>query len=186
LKKHILEMKKKLKNLNFKEILKNLDTLIFDIDGVLSASNVLISEKGELLRSTNVKDGYILRYAIQKGLRVIILSGGLNEAVKIRYDALGIPDVIIKSKRKIEDFANLKAKYNLDEEKTLYMGDDIPDYELLKIVGVACCPADAADEIKEISLFVSSKKGGEGCVREITEQVLRAKGLWMDDDAFNT
>jgi len=175
-----------LKNLNFKEKLKNLDTLIFDIDGVLSASNVLISETGELLRSTNVKDGYILRYAIKKGLRVIILSGGTNESVKIRYEALGIPDVIIKSKRKIDDFAKLKEKYNLDEGKTLYMGDDIPDYELLKTVGLACCPADSADEIKEISLYVSSKKSGEGCVRDITEQVLRAKGLWMDDDAFNT
>lgn len=175
-----------LKNLNFKEKLKNLDTLIFDIDGVLSASNVLISETGELLRSTNVKDGYILRYAIKKGLRVIILSGGTSESVKIRYEALGIPDVIIKSKRKIDDFAKLKEKYNLDEGKTLYMGDDIPDYELLKTVGLACCPADAADEIKEISLYVSSKKSGEGCVRDITEQVLRAKGLWMDDDAFNT
>ncbi len=175
-----------LKNLNFKEKLKNLDTLIFDIDGVLSASNVLISETGELLRSTNVKDGYILRYAIKKGLRVIILSGGTNESVKIRYEALGIPDVIIKSKRKIDVFAKLKEKYNLDEGKTLYMGDDIPDYELLKTVGLACCPADAADEIKEISLYVSSKKSGEGCVRDITEQVLRAKGLWMDDDAFNT
>ncbi|HOE38224.1 MAG TPA: HAD hydrolase family protein [Bacteroidales bacterium] len=175
-----------LKNLNFKEKLKNLETLIFDIDGVLSSSNVLISETGELLRSTNVKDGYILRYAIKKGLRVIILSGGTNESVKIRYEALGIPDVIIKSKRKIDDFAKLKQKYNLDEEKTLYMGDDIPDYELLKTVGLACCPADAADEIKEISLYVSSKKSGEGCVRDITEQVLRAKGLWMDDDAFNT
>lgn len=175
-----------LKNLNFKEKLKNLETLIFDIDGVLSASNVLISETGELLRSTNVKDGYILRYAIKKGLRVIILSGGINESVKIRFEALGIPDVIIKSKRKIDDFAKLKQKYNLDEEKTLYMGDDIPDYELLKTVGLACCPADAADEIKEISLYVSSKKSGEGCVRDITEQVLRAKGLWMDDDAFNT
>lgn len=175
-----------LKNLNFKEKLKNLDTLIFDIDGVLSASNVLISETGELLRSTNVKDSYILRYAIKKGLRVIILSGGTNESVKIRYEALGIPDVIIKSKRKIDDFAKLKEKYNLDEGKTLYMGDDIPDYELLKTVGLACCPADAADEIKEISLYVSSKKSGEGCVRDITEQVLRAKGLWMDDDVFNT
>ncbi|HPX76836.1 MAG TPA: HAD hydrolase family protein [Bacteroidales bacterium] len=179
-------MIKNLKNLNFKEKLKNLETLIFDIDGVLSSSNVLISETGELLRSTNVKDGYILRYAIKKGLRVIILSGGTSESVKIRYEALGIPDVIIKSKRKIDDFAKLKQKYNLDEEKTLYMGDDIPDYELLKTVGLACCPADAADEIKEISLYVSSKKSGEGCVRDITEQVLRAKGLWMDDDAFNT
>ena len=173
-----------LKNLNFKEKLKNLDTLIFDIDGVLSASNVLISETGELLRSTNVKDGYILRYAIKKGLRVIILSGGTNESVKIRYEALGIPDVIIKSKRKIDDFAKLKENI-ISTRKTLYMGDDIPDYELLKTVGLACCPADAADEIKKFH-FMFLQKSGEGCVRDITEQVLRAKGLWMDDDVFNT
>jgi 3-deoxy-D-manno-octulosonate 8-phosphate phosphatase (KDO 8-P phosphatase) len=173
-----------LKYLNFKEILKQVEALFFDVDGVLSASNVQIGERGELVRSTNVKDGYILKYALKKGLKIIIISGGLNETVRMRYKSLGIDDVIIGSKRKIEDFEKIVAKYNLNLQKVVYMGDDIPDYEVMKLVGVPCCPADAADEIKEISLYVSSKVGGEGCVRDITEQVLRAKGLWMDEDAF--
>ncbi|MDD3685683.1 MAG: HAD hydrolase family protein [Bacteroidales bacterium] len=173
-----------LKYLNFKEILKQVDALFFDVDGVLSASNVQIGERGELVRSTNVKDGYILKYALKKGLKIIIISGGLNETVRMRYKSLGIDDVIIGSKRKIEDYKNIVAKYNLNPQKIVYMGDDIPDFEVMKLVGVPCCPADAADEIKEISLYVSPKVGGEGCVRDITEQVLRAKGLWMDEDAF--
>ena len=173
-----------LKYLNFKEILKQVEALFFDVDGVLSASNVQIGERGELVRSTNVKDGYILKYALKTGLKIIIISGGLNETVRMRYKSLGIDDVIIGSKRKIEDYKNIVAKYNLNPQKIVYMGDDIPDYEVMKLVGVHCCPADAADEIKEISLYVSPKAGGEGCVRDITEQVMRAKGLWMDEDAF--
>jgi 3-deoxy-D-manno-octulosonate 8-phosphate phosphatase (KDO 8-P phosphatase) len=177
-------MKNNLKYLNFKEILKQVDALFFDVDGVLSASNVQIGEKGELVRSTNVKDGYILKYALKKGLKIIIISGGLNETVRLRYKSLGIDEVIIGSRRKIEDFEKMTAKYNLNPQRIVYMGDDIPDFEVMKLVGVPCCPADAADEIKGISLYVSSKIGGEGCVRDITEQVLRAKGLWMDEDAF--
>lgn len=177
-------MKTDLKFLNFKEILKKAEALIFNIDGVLSSCNVQIAENGNLIRSTNVKDGYALKYAIKKGLKVIIISGGLNESVKLRYESLGIDDVIIGSKRKTDDFAKMIEKHNLKPENIIYMGDDIPDFEVMKLVGIPCCPADAADEIKEISLFVSQKKGGEGCVRDITEQVLRAKEVWMDKDAY--
>lgn len=177
-------MKTDLKYLNFKEILKKSEALFLDVDGVLSASNVQIGENGELIRSTNVKDGYAIKYAIRKGLKVIIISGGLNESVKLRYQSLGVNDVIIGSKRKTEDFANMIAKHNLNPKNIIYMGDDIPDFEVMKLVGIPCCPSDAADEIKEISLFVSQKKGGEGCVRDIIEQVLRAKGVWMDNDSY--
>ncbi len=173
-----------LKHLNFKEMLKNVEAMFFDIDGVLSASKVDIGENGELLRTTNVKDGYILKYALKKGLIICIISGGLNESVKKRFESLGIDDVIIGSKRKIHDFDALIKKHSLNPANVLYMGDDIPDYEVMTKVGIPCCPADAADEIKEISVYVSSRKGGDACVREIIEQVLRAKALWMDDEAF--
>jgi 3-deoxy-D-manno-octulosonate 8-phosphate phosphatase (KDO 8-P phosphatase) len=178
-------MRNNLKSLNFKEMLKNTEALFFDIDGVLSSSVVNIGERGELLRTTNVKDGYVLKYALQKGIIICIISGGLNESVKMRFESLGIADVIIGSKRKIEDFNYLIKKHKLNTDKVLYMGDDIPDYEVMQLAGIPCCPSDAADEIKEISIYISPCKGGEACVRDITEQVLRAKGLWMDDDAFN-
>jgi 3-deoxy-D-manno-octulosonate 8-phosphate phosphatase (KDO 8-P phosphatase) len=177
-------MANNLRNLNFKEILKNTEALFFDIDGVLSSSIVNIGENGELIRSTNVKDGYILKYALKKGLIICIISGGLSESVKKRFESLGISDVIIGSKRKTSEFNALIRKYSLNPANVLFMGDDIPDYEVMKLVGIPCCPADAADEIKEISIYISPQKGGEACVRDITEQVLRAKSLWMDDDAF--
>jgi len=177
-------MNHNLRTLNFKELLKNAEALFFDIDGVLSSSQVNISEKGELLRTTSVKDGYILKYALKKGLIICIISGGINESVKLRFEGLGIKDVIIGCTDKIKEFEKLARKYNLNTENIIYMGDDIPDYPTMLKSGIPCCPADAADEIKEISIYISSKKGGEGCVRDITEQVLRAKGLWMDNDAF--
>ena len=178
-------MKTDLKTLNFKQILSGIEAMVFDVDGVLSNSEVLINENGTLQRTANVRDGYILKYALKKGIKIGIISGGLNESVKLRYQALGIEDVIIGSKRKIYDFEEFTLKHKINNRKVLYMGDDIPDYEVMKVVGLPCCPADAADEIKQISMYISPKKGGDACVRDIAEQVLRAKKLWMDDDAFN-
>ncbi len=177
-------MVNKLRGLNFKQLLKDVEALIFDIDGVLSSSQVNINESGVLLRTTSVKDGYVLKYALKKGITICLLSGGIDESVKIRFEALGIKDVYIGCSNKLLTFENLVKKYKLNYKNILYMGDDIPDYMVMKKVGIPCCPVDAADEIKEISLFISSKRGGEGCVRDITEQVLRAKGMWMDADAF--
>ncbi|HNQ67589.1 MAG TPA: HAD hydrolase family protein [Bacteroidales bacterium] len=177
-------MDNNLRGLNFKLLLKNAGALFFDIDGVLSSSQVNISERGVLTRTTSVKDGYVLKYALKKGIIICVISGGIDESVKIRFESLGIKDVIIGCNNKLDEFERLVRKYNLNYKNVLYMGDDIPDYQVMKKVGIPCCPIDAADEIKEISLYISSKKGGEGCVRDITEQVLRAKGVWMDYDAF--
>ncbi|MBN2778381.1 MAG: HAD hydrolase family protein [Bacteroidales bacterium] len=178
--------KDSLRNLNFKEILNGIEALFFDIDGVLSASEVLISSNGELQRTTNVKDGYVLKYALKKGLKIFIISGGLNVDVQRRYQNLGIKNVIIGCKNKLSEFEKIVENEKLDKSKILYMGDDIPDYQIMKIVGLPCCPADAASEIKEISLYISDKKGGKGCVRDIIEQIMRAKDIWMCDDSFET
>jgi 3-deoxy-D-manno-octulosonate 8-phosphate phosphatase (KDO 8-P phosphatase) len=178
--------KDKLKNLNFKELLQDIDTLFFDIDGVLSGSQIGISHNGDLIRSTNVKDGYVLKYALTKKIKIFILSGGLNKDVQSRFKKLGIENVIIGCHDKLSEFQRLVKTYKLDSNKILYMGDDIPDYRVMQQVGLPCCPSDAASEIKEISLYISDKKGGDGCVRDIVEQVLRAKRLWMCDDAFTT
>ena len=175
-----------LRNMNFKQMLKNIEVMFFDIDGVLSSGNVQIGENGDLIRTTNVKDGYILKHAIKKGLKIAIISGGYNESVKLRFELLGIEDVIIGCKNKTGEFERLLQKFKVSSEQVLFMGDDIPDYQVMKRAGLACCPSDAADEIKEISVYISEYKGGDGCVRDIVSQVMRAKGIWMDSDAFES
>lgn len=164
---------------NFKERLKNIKALVFDVDGVFS-QNVFLHPDGDMLRSMNTKDGFALQYAVKtQSFLAGIITGGYSESVKTRFNALGISDVYIKSRNKLEDFEDFMYKYDLKPEEILYMGDDIPDYEVMKAVGIPCCPADAAEEIKSISVYISDKKGGEGCVRDIVEQVLRAQGKWF-------
>ncbi len=178
--------KERLKTLNFKEILIDIEAMFFDIDGVLSSSQIVVMKNGELFRTTNVKDGYVLKYALKKGMKIFIISGGLNKDIQLRFQNLGIKNTIIASSNKYEDFEKIVNKNNLNYNKILYMGDDIPDYLIMKKIGLPCCPSDAVSEIKEISLYISDKKGGEGCVRDIVEQVLRAKGNWMSKDSFTT
>jgi 3-deoxy-D-manno-octulosonate 8-phosphate phosphatase (KDO 8-P phosphatase) len=165
---------------NFKERLKNIKAFVFDVDGVFS-HNVFLHPNGDMLRSMNTKDGFALYYAVNKqSFYTAIITGGYSESVKTRFNAMGITDVYIKSIDKLDDFDDFIYKYNLKPEEVLYMGDDIPDYDVMKIVGVPVCPADAAEEIKAISVYISDKNGGDGCVRDVIEQVLRAQGKWFD------
>ena len=163
--------------------LTRIKALAFDVDGVLSVNNVvLFDENGQLCRTANIKDGYALQLAVKCGLRLAIITGGKSPAVRARYEALGIQDVFMGASLNIDCFDDWLAMYGLQPEEVLYMGDDIPDYEVLRACGCPCCPADAADEIKRICLYVSDKCGGEGCVRDVLEQVLRAQGKWMQED----
>lgn len=166
-------------DLNFKLLLKTVKALVFDVDGVLSSSIVKIQNDGELVRSTNVKDGFILKYALKQGFKIAIITGGLNSAVKKRFNALGIDNFYLGSRDKIKDLNDFLSANNIKPENVLYMGDDIPDLEVMKIVGIPVCPADAVTEIKKISIYISSYNGGEGCVRDIIEQVLRAQDKWI-------
>lgn len=159
--------------------LKKIRAVVFDVDGVLSSNTIFLHENGDPMRSVNIKDGYALQYAVKCGLIVAIITGGKTAAVRKRYEGLGLQDVYMSSSIKVKEYAHLKEKYQLNDEEILYMGDDIPDYEVMKWCGCPCCPADAAHEIKDISLYVSQKNGGEGCVRDVVEQVLRAQGKWM-------
>ncbi len=164
---------------NFKERLKDIKAFVFDVDGVFS-TNVYLHPNGDMYRSMNTKDGYALQYAVKKeNFLVGIITGGYSEAVKMRFRGLGVTDVYIKSTNKLDDFEDFMYKYSLKPEEIVYMGDDLPDYEIMKIVGVPTCPADAAEEIKSLAVYISDKKGGEGCVRDIIEQVLRAQGKWV-------
>lgn len=168
---------------SYKQYLPNIDTFIFDVDGVLTNGIVTIMPDGELVRQMNIKDGYALKTAVDKGYRVCIISGGTNEGVRTRLKNLGITDIYLGAHNKTEQYQELVDMYNLQRENVLYMGDDIPDYPVMKLVGMPCCPNDAAPEIKEVSKYVSNIKGGEGCVRDVLEQVMRVQGTW--DSNFN-
>lgn len=168
---------------SYKEFLPQINALIFDVDGVLTNGMVTVFPNGELVRHMNIKDGYALKSAVDAGLHVCIISGGNNEGVRTRLQGLGIKDVYLGAHDKIKQYNEILDKYSLQPENVLYMGDDIPDYPVMKLVGLACCPNDAAPEIQGISKYISYKKGGEGCARDIIEQVLRVQGKW--DGNFN-
>lgn len=162
--------------------LKSIKAVIFDVDGVLSRSTVNMSVEGEPLRTVNIKDGYAIQLAVKRGLKIAIMTGGKSESVRKRYEALGVDEVHIGCSVKIEDYKQFKAKYGYDDKDIIYVGDDIPDYEIMSIVGCPCCPKDACQEIKGISLYVSDADGGCGCGRDIIEQVLKAQNKWMSDN----
>lgn len=170
---------------NYKEKLQSISTMIFDFDGVLTDGKVLVINENEQLRSANVKDGYALQYAVKCGYRICVISGGKSVSMSQRLASLGIKDVFLGVDKKIEVFRKYVNDNNLEKSEILYMGDDIPDYEIMNNVGVACCPSDAAIEIKSISDYISDLKGGEGCVRDIIEQVMRLHNKWFKDDAFH-
>lgn len=161
--------------------LKKIRAIFFDVDGVLSAETIQQNENGDPMRTVNIKDGYAMQYAVKQGLILAIITGGRSEAVRRRYESLGLKEVFIGASVKIEIYEQLKQKYNLSDEEIMYMGDDIPDYEVMQVCGLPCCPADAAPEIKGISKYISHKNGGMGCGRDVVEQVLKAKGLWMNN-----
>lgn len=161
---------------------KKIKTFVLDVDGVLTDSSILILSDGEFARRMNIKDGYALQLAIKKGYRILVISGGTSEPVKVRLQKLGIHDVHLNVSNKKEILVNYIEHHKLSWEEVLYMGDDIPDLLVMKLVGLACCPADAVAEIKEISHYVSPSTGGEGCVRDVIEKVLKLNGHWRHDD----
>ena len=169
---------------NIKAKLRPITAFMLDVDGVLTDGMVITLPDGEQVRRMNIKDGYALQHAIKKGYHISIISGGTSESVRKRLNTLGVTEVNLACKNKIEVFEKLQEKFGLKKEEILYMGDDIPDYKVMQKVGFAACPNDAAEEIKSISHYISSKKGGEGCVRDLIEQVLKLQGKWFDDDSF--
>ena len=170
--------------LNYKELLRNVKAFVFDVDGVFS-NNVYLHPSGELMRTMNIKDGFAVQYAIKKGYKIAIITGGNSEAVRVRFANLGLTDIYLKSSDKLVDFNDFLQRYDLQPADILYMGDDLPDYPIMKLVGVPTCPGDAVEEIKSISLYISHKTGGEGCVRDVIEQTLRVQDQWMHPESFS-
>lgn len=164
--------------MNVLELFKPIRTFIFDVDGVLTDSHLLATEDGHLLRTVNIKDGYALQLAVKKGYNIWIISGGNSEAIKTRFINLGLQEVHIRVKDKKALLKDLADKHNLPLEHALYMGDDIPDYAVMQLCGLPTCPADACNEIKSISKYISPIEGGKGCVRDVIEKVLKLNGDW--------
>ncbi len=168
---------------NYKADLHNINTIVLDYDGVLSDGTIYLHPNGEALRTANVKDGYAMQLAIKKGYRLIVISGGTGQTTYDRLSILGLTDIYLGVKDKKEKLLALMKEYDLKNENVLYVGDDIPDLNAMHLAGVCCCPKDAAVEVKEIADYVSDKKGGRGCVRDILEQVMKLHNKWLDKDA---
>ena len=163
---------------SYKELMPVISTFIFDVDGVLTDGKVTIYPDGNLLRKVSVKDGYAIKTAIGKGYNVCIISGGNGEALKSKLREVGVTDIYLDVNNKVEQLEEYIDIYNINLTNVLYMGDDIPDFHVMKKVGLPACPKDAVQEIQDISLYVSQKKGGNGCVRDVIEQVLKVQDNW--------
>jgi 3-deoxy-D-manno-octulosonate 8-phosphate phosphatase (KDO 8-P phosphatase) len=164
---------------NFKTKLTRTKVFIFDIDGVLTDGSVMLMPDGEQLRAMNIKDGYALQHAVKKGYKIGVISGGKSESVRKRLNGLGVYDVYLGIHDKMEAYNEFILTYNINPDEILYMGDDLPDYDVMKRIGVPTCPADACQEIKDICIYVSDKNGGKGAVRDVIEQVMRVQGVWI-------
>ena len=171
--------------MSYKKYLNKITTLIFDVDGVLTDGSILVTTNGEMCRKMHTKDGFALKKAVDKGFNVCVISGGNNEGVRLRLKGLGIKDVFLGAHHKTETMNIYLEENSIGKEQVLYMGDDIPDLQVMKEVGLPCCPQDAVQEIKRVSTYVSHKKGGKGCVRDVIEQVLKVQNKWLDSDSVS-
>ena len=167
--------------MNVLELFSRITTLVFDVDGVLTDGSLLVMPGGSMVRRMNIKDGYALQLAVKAGYHIVIISGGNAPEVEDRLNKLGIAQVFMRAENKMMILERFMQQHNLTQSEVLFMGDDIPDYEVMSKVGLACCPADAATEIKQISKYISPLKGGEGCARDVIEKVLKLRGNWSLD-----
>lgn len=163
---------------NFKEDIARVEAMVFDVDGVMTDGRIIPTAEGDFIRCYNCKDGYALAYAIRHGYRVCVITGGYGKILERRLRMLGMQDFYIDCMDKITTLREYMKKYDLKPEHVLYMGDDIPDLECMREVGMPVCPADSAPEVIECSRYISEFEGGRGAVRDIVEQVLRARGDW--------
>jgi 3-deoxy-D-manno-octulosonate 8-phosphate phosphatase (KDO 8-P phosphatase) len=161
---------------------KQIKVFVFDIDGVLTNGQILVLPNGVMARSMNVKDGYALQLAVKKGYKVVIISGGFSQELHERFELLGVKDIFLKVLDKVQVLTDFITKNNLSFSNTLFMGDDLPDAEAMKLTALPCCPNDAVQEIKSISGYVSPLNGGAGCVRDVIEKVMKLQNTWHHEN----
>ncbi|MDD4819301.1 MAG: HAD hydrolase family protein [Flavobacteriales bacterium] len=170
---------------NYKEHLSQIKAFVFDVDGVMTDGTVTIYPTGEFIRQMSVKDGYAMQLAIKRGLRIIVITGGRDQSISIRLNRLGITDIALDTHNKLECLHRYSELYDISFDQMLYMGDDVPDIEPMRAIGISACPADACTDVVAISDYVSPMGGGKGAVRDIIEQTLRAQGKWHEEDFKN-
>lgn len=166
---------------SYKEYLKDITTFVFDVDGVFTDGSLLITSEGEMLRKMSVKDGYALKTALQKGYNVCIITGGTNEGVRLRLKGLGVTEIYLGAHHKEEPLVEYLKKHKISAKNVLYMGDDMPDIPPMMLVGLPTCPQDAVPEVKAVVKYISHKNGGDACVRDVIEQVLKVRGDWYSN-----
>ena len=162
--------------------LTQIRAIVFDIDGVLSASTITLAPDGMPMRTVNIKDGYAIQLAMKMGLRIAIMTGANVDSIRVRYEGLGVQDIFIGCSVKMKVYESFLENYGLKDEEVMYMGDDIPDLEVMRRVGCPVCPEDACHEVREASVYISEYKGGYGCGRDVIEQTLRAQDKWLKDE----
>lgn len=170
---------------NLIPVFKQIKGFVFDIDGVLTRGDVLVTEDGHQLRTVNIKDGYALQHAVKQNYAIAIISGGKSEGMRKRFEGLGIKNVYLGQQHKEAAFADFIKNSGLQPNQIAYMGDDMPDLPLLKQVGLPTCPADAAVDIKDVALYISPVLGGQGCVRDLIERVMKLQNTWFNEDSHH-
>ena len=168
--------------MSYKEKLVKIKNFFFDVDGVFTDGSIIVDNSGNELRVFSTRDGIAVKLATDKGYNFCVISGGKNEGVRKRLNKLGIKNVYLGVNNKKEVFKSFMNDNNLKTTETMFMGDDIPDIQILKMVGLSCCPNDAANEVREVVDYISIKKGGEGCVRDIIEQILTIQKNWIENE----
>lgn len=169
--------------ISYKEKLNNIKTVILDVDGVLTDGNIILLPTGEMVRTMNTRDGYAMQLAIKKGIKIAVITGGKDQAVVDRLKYLGLTDIYVGARDKVDAFQDLMFSYGLDPDEIAYMGDDYPDLSVMGLVGLPTCPNDACTDVRKAAEYISPENGGKGCVRDLLEQILKVQGLWYDDDA---
>ncbi len=166
--------------ISYKEKLNNIKTVILDVDGVLTDGNLILLPTGEMVRTMNTRDGYAMQLAIKQGIRIAVITGGRDEAVVNRLKYLGLTDIYVNKRDKVEAFEDLLFSYGLDPDEIAYMGDDYPDLAVMSLVGLSACPNDACMDVRKASEYISPENGGKGCVRDLLEQILKVQNKWYN------
>jgi 3-deoxy-D-manno-octulosonate 8-phosphate phosphatase (KDO 8-P phosphatase) len=169
---------------NYKDKLHHITTFVFDYDGVFTDGIMYLLGDTEVARTANVKDGYAIQLAAKVGFNIAIITGGTQEAVRTRFEGLGVNTVYLGAKNKVEVLKGYMDKVGAKKENVCYMGDDLPDYQAIQMAGLATCPKDAVPEIKKLCDYISPINGGKGCVRDIVEQTLKVHGKWITDKSW--